>query len=124
MKNRELKQVIKQHTLWLAGKGGACANLSHADLRRANLRRVDLSDAVGNMFEVKSMQFDRWQIVFTSDVMAIGCQQHSLSAWWNFTDEEISRMDHLALGWWGEWKSTIMAIIEKSPATPSGGKNE
>ena len=48
----ELKEILEQHALWLDsnGKEGKCADLSDADLRRANLyyanlRCADLTDA-------------------------------------------------------------------------------
>ena len=53
MKNiskEELNEILKDHKLWLEGKGGKCANLSDVDLRYtdlkgANLRGADLQDA-------------------------------------------------------------------------------
>jgi len=46
----ELKRILDDHALWLAGSGGKCANLSRADLSGAdlswaNLRGADLSGA-------------------------------------------------------------------------------
>ena len=41
----ELNQVLEQHRLWLNGKGGKCANLMGANLRRANLMGASLRDA-------------------------------------------------------------------------------
>jgi len=46
----ELKRIIADHSLWLAGNGGECAklrgaNLSQANLRGANLREANLSRA-------------------------------------------------------------------------------
>ena len=38
-------EIINDHQKWLAGTGGTYANLSGADLRRADLRCDDLSDA-------------------------------------------------------------------------------
>jgi len=40
MTSEELRQAVEQHRAWLAGTGGA-----RADLRSANLRSADLSDA-------------------------------------------------------------------------------
>ena len=47
---KELNEILKDHKLWLEGKGGKCANLSDVDLRYtdlkgANLRGADLQDA-------------------------------------------------------------------------------
>ena len=46
----ELNEILKNHELWLQGKGGECADLSNTnlrydDLRFANLENADLSDA-------------------------------------------------------------------------------
>ena len=50
MNRDELSTVLTEHEKWLAGDGGARANLSNADLRyarfqNANLRGADLQDA-------------------------------------------------------------------------------
>ncbi len=41
----ELKRILADHSLWLADNGGKCANLSGADLSRADLSGANLSDA-------------------------------------------------------------------------------
>jgi hypothetical protein len=41
----ELKNILDQHNLWFAGKGGKRANLSGADLTGADLRGADLTGA-------------------------------------------------------------------------------
>ena len=45
MKSYEIKEVLKNHRLWLAGNGGKRANLQDANLQRAYLQGVDLQDA-------------------------------------------------------------------------------
>ena len=71
---------------------------------------------VGNMLEVKSMQVDRWCVVYTHDTMAIGCQQHPLELWRDASDLVIQNMDRMAMRWWRTWKPIIFQIIEASPA--------
>src|SRR5574343_389740 len=88
------------------------ADLRDADLRGADLRGADLRLAIGNKEEVRSMQIEKWDIVFTKDVLAIGCQQHSIEKWRNFTDSEIHRMDSYALDWWKKWKDFVFMAIE------------
>ena len=100
------------------------ANLSGADLSDANLRRADLSDAnlrgadlrwvIGNLKEIKYFQLERYDVVFTSDILAISCQQHPIEKWKKFTDKEISEMDKDALSWWTKWKDFIFQAIELS----------
>jgi hypothetical protein len=45
MNKEQLAAVLEQHKKWLAGKGGQRANLSGANLYRANLSRANLSGA-------------------------------------------------------------------------------
>ena len=94
------------------------ANLSKANLSDANLYGANLSRAIGNMREVRSAQLSTWPVVYTNSRMAIGCQNHSIAAWWAFTDAEISDMDSNALAWWIVWKPILQAIIAAAPAIP------
>jgi len=92
------------------------ANLRDANLRDANLRMVKFWGCAGNMREVKTINCDVYGIAYTSDVMQIGCENHSISEWMTFNDKEIDDMDSGALEWWKIWKPIIKAIIEQSPA--------
>ena len=42
---KELDKILEQHNLWLLGKGGEKADLSHTDLSCINLSGIDLRDA-------------------------------------------------------------------------------
>jgi len=42
MEASELKEILDQHKLWIAAKGGSRADLKDADLRGANLEDADL----------------------------------------------------------------------------------
>jgi len=88
------------------------ADLSDADLSDANLRGADLRGANGNMKEIKSMRLNKWAISFTAEVMAIGCQQHSIEDWKGFDDSKINCMGSSALEWWKKWKDFIFKAIE------------
>ena len=55
-----------------------------------------------------------WNVSYCADMMRIGCQQHSLEAWRNFTAGEIESMDMCALAWWREWRDTIFAVVDKA----------
>lgn len=87
------------------------ANLGWANLKNAILTEADLRFALGNGEEIKTFQTDPWPIVIAGDQMAIGCQQHSLSEWMNFSDEKIEGMHDEALEWWRKWKPIIQAMI-------------
>jgi hypothetical protein len=94
------------------------ANLYGANLYGANLSGADLC-ALGDMTYIKSLQIAVWPIGYTHDTMQIGCQRHTLAAWWAFTDEQISVMDARALAWWQVWKPILQGIIAASPAKPT-----
>ena len=97
--------------------------LKHADLRfcnfnKSNLTNVNLVDAdirfcEGNGVEIKNLQSELYKLVYTKEVLAIGCQQHKIIEWQNFSDEEIYLMDG-ACGrdWWKENKRTILREIK------------
>jgi hypothetical protein len=113
----------------LSGADLSDANLSGASLSRANLRGADLSDAnlsgaslsgaslrstIGNQGQIITIQTDVWQIVYTSDVMQIGCQRHSINDWLVFSDDHISKMDSKALEFWKKWKPILVLILERN----------
>ena len=101
------------------------ADLRNADLRGANLCSADLCDADlcdadlcglnGNLRHVKSLQTEKYYITYTSKVIQIGCQRHTIEEWKNFDDEKIRHMGSGALDWWSKWKPIIMQIIELAP---------
>jgi len=101
------------------------AYLIDANLRGANLRGANLEDAylrgayleanirycVGNGKEIKTIQTDLYHIAYTKDTMAIGCEQHSIEAWFSFSDETIAAMDEgRYLEWWKKNKETLRLI--------------
>jgi hypothetical protein len=82
-------------------------NLQGADLYSTNIRLV-----VGDGKRIKTID-DYYRIVIMQEygVMAIGCEQHSIDEWMNFSDEEIDKMDAGALQWWKVWKPRIQQLI-------------
>ena len=114
----ELKEILDNHRRWLYQDGGTkeCANLCDADLRGANLWGVN-----GNLRHVKSLQTERYYITYTSKVIQIGCQRHTIEEWKSFNDEKIIHMDIRALEWWTKWKPIIMQIIELAPCEETRG---
>jgi len=92
------------------------ANLCWADLRwanlsEANLREANLREAVGNNKEIITIQSGKYIITLCRDVMAIGCQQHTVDSWMDFDDATIRKMDHGALEWWRVWKPIIQQLL-------------
>ena len=95
-------------------------NLYGADLRNADLRNVTLNGVFGNMKHVKSLQIEKYCITYTSEILQIGCQRHTIEEWKNFNNKSILEMDgKRALEWWNKWKQIIMQIIEMSPCEPT-----
>ena len=111
----QFDEIIQKHSAWLNDEeGGERADLRSADLRSA----ASIWGAVGNLSQIKSVQCDLWPVTYTADEMQIGCQFHTLTEWWAFSEEEIQEMDSRASAWWAIWKPILKTIIEASPAVP------
>lgn len=91
MNQRELDLILESHKKWLNSEGGGS---------RADLCDADLMSANGNCREIKTMQTDIWQTVYTKEVVQIGCQRHSIIEWFSFDNCRISSMDKRDLDWW------------------------
>lgn len=90
-------------------------NLRYATLRGATLIYANLGNATGNNQEVKSLQLGKYYITILVGIkIHIGCQNHTVEQWENFTDEEISKMDDAALEWWKEWKEVILKVAKEN----------
>lgn len=95
------------------------ANLSFADLRGTDLTGCELRDTIGNNMEIKTIYAGLYIVTYTYRRMQIGCEQHSISEWWDFDDATIRYMGgRKALEWWRIWKPILQKIIEVSPARP------
>ena len=56
---------------------------------------------------------DSYNITITPKHIKIGCQYHSKTAWFNFTDDEIIKMDgEKAVNWWKTWKPILKQICD------------
>ena len=88
------------------------ANLRFADLKGANLSGANLNNCIGNRKEIKTIQTSKYWIVYTKDVMQIGCENHAIEKWFNFTDLDIEVMAEDALEWWKLWKPILKKIIK------------
>lgn len=98
------------------------ANLRKANLREANLREANLWGAVGNSKEMKSLFIECYDIVYTSEILQIGCENHKICEWKEFSDNDVLKMDGKSgLEWFLKWKDIIFKIIEMSPAVPGRG---
>ena len=86
------------------------ANLWGANLRDANLCGVNLRDAKNAPVIISGL---RWTVhISGTGMMRIGCQNHSVEAWKNFTDEEIKIMDSDALEFWSKYKTMLLVACD------------
>ena len=54
-----------------------------------------------------------YNITITPNHIKIGCQYHSKTAWFKFTDNEIVKMDgEKAVMWWKTWKPILKSICD------------
>ena len=54
-----------------------------------------------------------YNITITPNHIKIGCQYHSKTAWFKFTDNEIIKMDgEKAVMWWKTWKPILKSICD------------
>ena len=120
LRNADLRNAnLSDANLWNADLWNA--NLRNANLWNADLRNADLRNASGLNDYVKCIQIDTYAIAYTSDVMQIGCERHTISEWAEFDDKRILEMDgKTALKWWRKYKSWIFQTIELRPAKPTG----
>jgi len=96
------------------------ADLGNADLRNANLWSARLGSVHGVNDYIKTLHLEKWSISYTSHVIQIGCERHSIDEWREFDDARISRMDRThALNFWQKYKGHVFATIELSPAKPT-----
>ena len=88
------------------------ADLSGADLSGADLSGADLWDVTGNKKEVLTFETNKYTVVIYQDRLQIGCKNFSQSEWFNFSDDEISKMDSEALNWWYTHKQHVKTWCE------------
>ena len=86
------------------------ANLRDANLKDANLRDANLRGAKNAPVIISGL---RWTVhISGTGMMRIGCQNHSVEAWKNFTDEEIKSMNSDALEFWSEYKTMLLVACD------------
>ena len=95
----------------LSGADLRWADLGGASLSKANLDNASLMNCAGDNKFIRSIQSGKYVIVLAYGVMQIGCERHSISDWWEFSDDEIAKMDTDALNWWKKWKPILKQIV-------------
>ena len=70
-------------------------------------------DEIKSIYDVCYISNRYYNITITPLHIKIGCQYHAQEAWWNFTDEQIEKMDReSALSFWKIWKEPLKQICE------------
>ena len=86
------------------------ANLWDANLEGANLEGANLLGAKNTPLIINGL---RWAVFISgTGFMRIGCQNHSVEAWKNFTNEEIKSMDSDALEFWSKYKTMLLVACD------------
>ena len=86
------------------------SNLHGANLHGANLRGANLHGAKNAPMIITGLL---WTVYIDgTGMMRIGCQNHSVEDWKNFTDEKISAMDSKALTFWNQYKSMLLSACD------------
>ena len=94
--------------LWGANLRGV--NLEDANLRDANLWGANLRGAKNAPVIISGL---RWTVhISGTGMMRIGCQNHSVEAWKNFTNEEVKSMDSDALEFWSKYKTMLLVACD------------
>ena len=71
------------------------------------------SDKITNKDDICYISNRYYNITITPLHIKIGCQYHAQVAWWNFTDEQIEKMDgESALNFWKIWKEPLKQICD------------
>ena len=96
------------------------ADLSYAHLIGVNLSGAHLRGAVGNDIEIKSMQVDIYRFAWTDTTLAIGCQQHPLKDWLEFSDEKKASFAGNGLPYLNKWLPILdsMGVFDPVKETP------
>jgi uncharacterized protein YjbI with pentapeptide repeats len=84
-----------------------------AKLDGVSLEGASLCNCIGDGTVIRTLYIAPWRINVYNDIMAIGCEQHTIEQWYNFTDIQIDIMNKNALQWWYTNKDTIKTWINK-----------
>lgn len=97
----------------LSAKG--CAFLCLVDTKASDIRGLDAAmfyRCVSDKEIIRTMHGLRWPVNVWGNRMSIGCQMHTLEAWYSFDDATINAMHGEALSWWTTHKAFIRQFID------------
>ena len=70
-------------------------------------------DKITNKDDICYISNRCYNITITPLHIKIGCQYHAQESWWNFTNEQIEKMDgESALNFWKIWKEPLKQICD------------
>ena len=98
---------------WVFGDAQVFGNAQvFGDARVFGNARV-YGDKITNKDDICYISNRYYNITITPLHIKIGCQYHAQEAWWNFTDEQIKKMDgEPALNFWKIWKEPLKQICD------------
>ena len=86
------------------------ANLRGANLQEANLREANLRGAKNAPLLITSLD---WVVQINGlGRMKVGCQDHSIEAWRNFSELEIAQMADGATNFWSKHKTMLLMLCD------------
>jgi len=90
------------------------SNLIRANLTGTNLTGANLTGVTGNGKEIRTFATDTHPVIYTKDMMYIGCQKHYINKWYNLSDRQLlQRIGKEELKSWNKWKHLIKRDMEK-----------
>lgn len=78
-------------------------------IRCLNMDTLRLRRAIGNTYEIASIQMYPFNVVFNGDMIQIGCKMRTREQWEKMTDEEIWRMS-TRIKEWRQTKGSIFTL--------------
>ncbi len=111
-----LKEILAKSRLYWEtnGEDGVRANLRWANLRGADLSEANLSGVIGNKLEIKSGQIELFDFTYTFTHLWIGCQCKTIDEWRRW-ECDLGEKEKEA---WIRLSQVLFALIDASPAVP------
>lgn len=82
-------------------------------LQQVSFEKVkNLKLVAGDGIFIKTIQLPNYDVVFSTTHMQIGDEYHQIDQWFDFSDDDISKMSDGTLVWWKKWKPFIKLAVE------------
>ena len=94
---------------WVSGKAKVYGNAEVSGNAKVYGDKIEKENDLINI----TSNSGSYNITITPKHIKIGCQYHSKTAWFNFTENEIVKMDgEKAVEWWRTWKPILKQICD------------